>query len=333
MLNLRKIAVVMSSLALAVTMTACSDGGEEGSNGSEAGVDEFTIVVPSDPGGGWDQTARAMQKAFADSDLASQVEVTNVPGGSGTVGLAQVAAKKGQSDVMLMSGLAMVSAVATTGSDTKMSDLTPIARLMGEYEAIVVPVDSKYNTLKQLVDDIKADPQSVPIAGGAAGSADQLFLGLLAEEVGIDPTDLNYVPFSGGGEALTSILGGKVSAGVSGTGEFSEQVKAGKIRVLAVSSDKKVSSLPDAPTITEAGYKTVFSNWRGVVVPADMDEGDKTAYIDLVKKMHDSDSWQDTLKTQAWDDQYLSGDEFATWLSGEEERAAKVLATLGLAAK
>lgn len=324
--------VVAVLAALVATVSAC--GGGSAKSGGDQGAKQLArlnIIAPAAPGSGWDQTARAVQDSLQEAELARQVEVTNVPGASGTVALAQVAPQKGKKDLLIMSGLAMMSGVLTNGTDVTLDDLTPVARLIGEYETIVVPASSPYQKLDDLLAAIKADPKKVPIAGGSAGSADQIFIGLLAKESGIDPSTVNYVPFSGGGEATTALLGNKVAAGVAGTGEFQEQVKAGKLRALVVSSAKPVESMPGVPTITDVGHPGVeFYNWRSIMAPTGLTDEQKKAYVDAITAMHASDAWKATLKERTWEDTFLAGDEFGTWLGQEQSRVSGVLAELGL---
>ena len=328
--------------SLTITLAACGGGSEPGGDaettaaggtapaGAEA-ISQLEIIAPANPGSGWDQTSRAVQDALQAEGLAQTVTVTNVPGASGTVALAQVAPQEGAEELWIASGLAMMTGVATNNSTVTLDDLTPLARIMAEYEVIVVPNESEFETLDDLLTAIESDPAGVPIAGGSAGSADHLFLGLLAQERGIEPSALNYVPFSGGGEAATALLGNQVSAGIAGTGEFEAQIKAGEMRALVVSALEPVESLPEVPTIADAGYDDLeFFNWRSMMAPPGLPDDLVAQYIATLDAMHDSDTWQETLTTNAWQDVYLSGDEFGTWLQEENTRVTEVLEGLGL---
>lgn len=342
----RPIAVIALS-SLALVLAACGGGGTgsgeqtsdaatSGSTGATTAVGaepiaQLEIIAPAAPGSGWDQTARAVQEALQGESLADQVTVTNVPGASGTVALAQVAPQTGKEGTWMASGLAMMTGVVTNSTDVTLDDLTPLARLIAEYEVIVVPAGSDFQTIEDLLSAIEEDPASVPIAGGSAGSADHLFLGLLAQQRGITPTDLNYVPFSGGGEATTALLGNQVSAGISGTGEFEAQIQSGDLRALLVSSLEPVSSIPDAPTLADAGMEDLeFFNWRSIMAPADLPEETAQQYIATLDELNESETWQGILEERAWDDVYLSGDEFASWLDEENTRVTGVLEDLGL---
>lgn len=293
-------------------------------------LDNLTIVAPAKPGGGWDQTARAMAEVLQSAGLAKAVTVENVAGAGGTVGLAQFAdTSKGNGEALLVNGLVMVGAVLTNQSPVSLADTTPIARLTGEYEVIVVPAASPYKTLADLTAAMKADIGAVAIGGGSAGGTDQILAGLVAQAAGADATKLNYVPFSGGGEALAAILGGHVGAGISGYSEWEGQIKSGELRALAISSPEKVEGI-DIPTLKEQGVDVELANWRSVVAAPGITAEQKAALLDAVDKMHASDAWKKVLADNKWIDLYLAGDEFDAFLKSENERVTAVLKTIGL---
>ncbi|WP_459642462.1 Bug family tripartite tricarboxylate transporter substrate binding protein [Kineococcus sp. NUM-3379] len=313
---------------LALT-TACSEGGSTSpGGGGQERIRRLQIMAPADPGGGWDSSARAMASAIEGEELAGSVQVSNVGGAGGTVGLAELKNERSEDFLMVM-GLVMVGAIETNGSQATLDDVTPIARLTGEDEIIVVPADSPYQSLADLVADMSARGQGVAIAGGSAGGTDHMLAGLLAKAAGVPAANINYVPFSGGGESLAALLGGQVSAGISGVGEYAEQVRSGDLRALAVSGEERVEGL-DVPTITEAGYDVTLTNWRGVVAPPGISDEARQKLSALVEQMHASQSWKDLLATNDWDDEYLSGAEFEAFLDEEETRVEGVLKDIGL---
>jgi putative tricarboxylic transport membrane protein len=287
-------------------------------------------MAPASPGGGWDQTSRAAQQALEQGVVDTGVEVFNVPQAGGTVGLAQLVNEKGNGHLLMTMGLVMVGAIQTNKSKVTLDQTTPIARLTAEDEVIVVPASSSYRTLDDLVADLKADPGKVAIAGGSAGGTDQILAGMVAKAVGVDPKKVNYIAYSGGGEALAAILGGKVKAGISGVGEFAEQVEAGKLRALAVSGAKRVEGV-DAPTIKEAGIDVELVNWRGMVAPPELSDADREGLTRVVTEMHDSQAWKDALAKNGWQDSFLAGEEFKSFLAEEQSRVTAILADLGLA--
>nr|WP_241249156.1 tripartite tricarboxylate transporter substrate binding protein [Agrococcus sp. KRD186] len=264
------------------------------------------------------------------TELADSITVTNVPGASGTVALAQMVSNPGQEGVLMASGLAMMSGVLTNDTGVTMEEITPIARLIGEAEVIVVPAESEIQTIEDLMALIAEDPASVPIAGGSAGSADHVFLGLLAEAYDIAPSELNYVPYSGGGEATTALLGNQVSAGISGIGEFSEQILAGELRGILLSTAEPIEGI-EIPTVADIGHADLeFANWRSIMAPGELDDATVEQYVQVVTEVAASEAWAEQMETNNWADLFLAGDEFGDWLEQENTRVEGVLSQLGL---
>lgn len=293
-------------------------------------TDTLQIMAPASPGGGWDTTAREIQTVLQSGVIDQNVEVFNVPGAGGTVGLAQmINDSAGDDHLLMLTGLVMVGAILTNDSPVTLQDTTPIARLTTEYEVVVVPADSEFQTLDDLIQAFQDDPGSISWAGGSAGGTDHILVGLIAQATGVDPTQINYIPYSGGGEALAAILGGQVSAGVSGVGEWLPQIEAGELRVLAVSSAEPLDII-DAPTLTEQGVDVELANWRGVVAPPDISDEARQGMIAMMEAMRDSEEWQETLERYGWQDFFLAGDEFAQFLEEERETVTEVLRGLGL---
>ncbi len=291
---------------------------------------DYKIMAPAAPGGGWDQTARSMQSALQDEGISGNVQVTNVPGAGGTIGLAQfVNQSSGDPTQLIVGGYVMVGAILTNAAPVNLEQVTPIARLTGEYEAIVVPAASDIKDMAGLVEKLKADPGSVSWAGGSAGGTDHITAGLIAKAVGVDPTKVNYIAFSGGGEALAAILGNQVTVGISGYSEFAEQVKAGTLRIIGISSDQRVAGI-DAPTFKEGGVDVSIQNWRMVAAAPGISAEQKTAILADVDKMVQSASWQKTLADKGWANTYLAGDDFAAQLKKDTEATAAILKEIGL---
>lgn len=323
-------ALVLSGL-VAVGASACGSANDAAeSKGYPEG--RVSIMAPADPGGGWDETARALQDTVRKSRLATGVEVYNVPGAGGTIGLNQLATKRsGDPNQLMVMGLVMVGAIEQNKAPTDLSKVTPIASLTSEPEAIVVPATSKYQTLEQLVDDLKADPATVSFAGGSAGGSDHLLVGLLAKAAGVPGSEVKYVAYSGGGEAKAAILSGSVDAGVSGVSEFADQVKAGKMRTLAVSTGKPVPvGGKTAPTIKDAGYDVEMTNWRGLVAPPNISAAEREQIVAWVEKLHASPQWRQHLERFGWTDSFRAGSEFDQFVKSETTRVQAIVRDLGL---
>jgi putative tricarboxylic transport membrane protein len=300
------------------------------SGGAALAQSELKIMAPAAPGGGWDATARSMQQALTASGIAKSVQVMNVTGAGGTVGLAQLVNQaKGDGSQLMVNGFVMVGAILTNKAPVNLDQTTPIARLTAEALAIVVPAESQIKSVKDLAAAIKADPAKVTWAGGSAGGVDHIAAALFTQASGVEPTRLNYVPFSGGGEALAALLGGRVTAGISGYGEFEGQIKAGKLRLIGVTSGKRLAGV-DAPTVKEGGIDLEILNWRSVVAPPGITPDQRKALLDTVDRMAKSKEWQDILKARGWDDAYLAGDAFAAFLKQENVRVTGVLQSVGL---
>lgn len=329
-----RVTAAAGAAALSLLASACSDSGDSGdSDASGKGSDAVTvnrlqIMAPADPGGGWDGTARALAASFEEADLAKSTQVTNVGGAGGTVGLAQLKNERSEDYLMVM-GLVMVGAIDTNQSQATLADTTPIARLTAEQEVVVVPADSPYKDIDDLISDWKANGRDVSIAGGSAGGTDHILAGLIAQAGDVPIENLNYIAYSGGGESLAALLGSKVSAGISGVSEYAEQIKAGKLRALAVSGSERVDGV-DAPTLTEAGVDVEFINWRGVVAPPNISDEARQKLIDLVDEVVKTDAWKQQLERNGWDNTYLSGDDFQSFLDDEQKRIHGVLVDIGL---
>jgi putative tricarboxylic transport membrane protein len=290
----------------------------------------LTLLAPAAPGGGWDQTARVIQKVLGSTGLAAKAQVVNVPGAGGVIGLAQVVkAHQGDRNLMMMTGLIMMGAILTNKSAVTMDQVTPLARLLGEYEVLVVTPDSPYRTLGEFVKAWQKDPGALAIAGGSAGGTDHMLAGLLALAARVDVARLNYLPHSGGGESLASILGGHVAAGINGYAEMGPFIKAGRLRVLGISSEARVPGL-DFPTFKEQGIDVSLANWRAVAAPPGISAAARASLLALLGKMHASDAWKDALRQNNWIDLYLTGPEYDQFLEEEGARVATVLKSIGL---
>jgi putative tricarboxylic transport membrane protein len=329
--SLRKLTV--GAVAAGLVLTGCgttAEGGSASDSGSDGPISGLRFMVPNSTGSGYDTTARAVAAAMEDEDIATGVEVFNAEGAGGTVGLQRLVNEEGNADMLMQMGLGVVGAQFSNQSEATLDQTTPVAKLIEEAEAIVVPGDSPFQSLDDLVEAWKADPGNTPVGGASnPGGPDHLTPMLLAQEVDVDPTEVNYVAYDGGGELLAGILGGDVAFAATGVGEVTESAEAGDVRILAVTSEEPVEGV-DAPTLTDEGVDLVFANWRGIVAPPGISEDDTQKWVDAITEMHDSESWQAALEENGWTDAFITGDDFGSFLDEESSRVEDVMAQLGL---
>ena len=275
------------------------------------------ILVPANPGGGWDITGRALGKALQDAGAAGAVTFENKGGAAGAIGLAQfVNAAKGDPNAMMVMGAVMLGGLITSKQPVTLTQATPIARLTSEYNVFVLPANSPFKTMKDVVDALKKDPGSVKWGGGSRGATEHIAAAMLAREVGVDATKVNYVAFRGGGEAVAAILGGNVSIGGSGYSEFQPYIESGKMRPIAITAPQRIKGL-DIPTMKELGYNVEIGNWRGVYGAPGITPQQRQALIDMVVKATKSKAWTEALEKNGWTPAVLTGKAFEDFVDAE----------------
>lgn len=292
---------------------------------------ELTITAPAGAGGGWDSASRSLQEVMMATGAAKSVQVVNVPGAGGTVGLAQfVGSAKGNPNQLLVAGITLVGASISNASPVDLTQVTPVARLTGDPLVIVVPKDSPIKTMADLKATISKDVAQTIWVGGSAGGADHILAALVTKASGQDPAKVNYVAYSGGGESLAAMLGGQATAGVSGYGEWEGQIKSGDLRALAISYPDPIAGI-EAQPLKAQGFDIELVNWRGVFAGPGVEGQDLDAIKAAVEKTVKSDQWKEVLKTRGWTDYYAPDDEFKTFIGSETERVRTILTSIGLA--
>ena len=275
------------------------------------------MMIPANPGGGWDTTGRALGKAMVDAKAADTVQYDNKGGAAGTIGLAQFAnATKGDPNAMMVMGGVMLGGIIPGKPPVGLDKAPPIARLTSEYNVFVVPANSPLKTMKDVVEQMKKDPGSITWGGGSKGSTEHISASMLARLVGVDPKKVNYVAFRGGGEATAAILGGNVKVGGSGYSEFSEYITAGKMRAIGVTSEKRLPGIA-IPTLKEQGYDVVLGNWRGVYAAAGLTAEQRAALTDVVVKATKSKAWAEALEKNNWTPALLTGKAFDDFVDND----------------
>lgn len=324
---------VVAATSLAVTACGATANKNDATTGSDEPATGLRLMVPNTAGGGYDTTARTAAKVMESAKIATGVQVFNLPGAGGTVGLQRVVNEKGNGKLAMQMGLGVVGATYTSKSKATLTQTTPLAKLIEEAGAIVVPKNSPYKTIGDLITAWKANPKGMAVGGGSSpGGPDHLLPMQLAKTVGIDPKQVSFVSYDGGGELLPAVLGGKVAFAASGFGEFLDQVESGQVRVLAVTSEKPIDALKDVPTLKSSGIDLVFTNWRGIVAPPEISAADKQVWTDALTKMHDSPEWKAELTKRGWTDAFVTGDAFSTFLTEQDKAVADILDQLGLVA-
>lgn len=289
---------------------------------------QLRIMAPAAPGGGWDQTAREMQSALR--ELVGRTEVYNVEGAGGTIGLSQFVRHSGEPTELMVTGLIMVGAIQRNHAPNTLADTTPLLRLTTDYQVIVVTANSPVRSMNDLVTAMRSDLSGVSVSGGSAGGAEQILAGLIAQALRADPAKVNYIAHSGGGEALTTLLSGRSTAGISGVSELLPQIQAGTLRALAVSSPTRLPALPDVPTLRESGVDVELQNWRGVVAPPGVSPQQRENLEKLLVAMTRTQAWRDALARRGWGEATLAGPDFARFVADEQNRVTQVLASIGL---
>lgn len=290
------------------------------------------MMLPANPGGGWDTTGRAVGKALIDAGVASTVTYDNKGGAAGAIGLAQfVNGSKGDANALMVMGAVMLGGIITGKPPVTLAQATPLARLTSEYNVFVLPANSPFKTMKDVVDQLKKDPGSVKWGGGSRGSTEHIAAAMIAREVGVDPAKINYVAFRGGGEATAAILGGNVTVGGSGFSEFAEYIATGKMKPIGVTSAQRLKGAASSvPTLKEQGINVEIGNWRGVYGAPGITAEQRKALIDALSKTFKHKAWQDAMEKNGWTPAWMAGDEFANFVDAEFASMRATMAKSGM---
>jgi putative tricarboxylic transport membrane protein len=297
---------------------------------ARAALTNLKMLIPANPGGGWDTTGRALGKAMLDAKQAATVVYENKGGAAGALGLAPfLAGAKGDPNQMMVMGAVMLGGLISSKSPLNLMQATPLARLTTEYNVFVLPANSPHKSMKDVVEQLKKDPGSVKWGGGSRGSTEHIAAAMIAQKVGADPSKINYVAFRGGGEATAAILGGNVTVGGSGYSEFAEYINTGKMKAIAVTSAQRLPGI-NVPTLKEQGIDVEIGNWRGVFGGPGITAEQRKALIDVLVATTKSPSWQEALKKNDWTSAVLTGDEFTKFVDNEFASLRAIMSKSGM---
>lgn len=290
------------------------------------------MMLPANPGGGWDTTGRALGKALQDAGVASSVTYDNKGGAAGAIGLAQfVNGSKGDPNAMMVMGAVMLGGIITGKPPVNLSQATPLARLTSEYNVFVLPANSPFKNMAEVVAQLKKDPGSVKWGGGSRGSTEHIAAAMIAREVGVDPAKINYVAFRGGGEAISAILGGNVTVGGSGFSEFAEYIATGKMKPIGVTSAQRLKGAASSvPTLKEQGINVEIGNWRGVYGAPGISKAQRDELVAQIEKATKSKAWAEALQKNDWTPAWLGGDAFGKFVDDEFASLRATMAKSGM---
>lgn len=316
---------VVATLLVGWAMTASARSAHKGQDLRSS----LTLIAPAGAGGGWDTFAREQQAAMRTGRIVNNVQVVNIPGAGGTIGLSKFVTMRGEAQNLLVTGTVMLGAIAVNDSPNTLKDVRPVARISEEYDVIVVPAKSPYRTIDDLVTAWKKDPKAMTFTGGSAGGLDQLIVADLALKAGMKASETTYIPKSGGGEAIQILSSGSADVGVSGINEFSDQIEAGRMRALAIVAPERVEGI-DIPTLKEQGYDVAMTNWRGFVAPPGITDEQFAQLQQILEDTAQSQEWKDAMARNKWTDVFLTGPELEKFIAEDTEQINALVEELGL---
>jgi putative tricarboxylic transport membrane protein len=310
-------AALFASFTLAVPLAVCAAPAK--------------VMAPGGPGGGYDAAARVPLQAMQEAGIFTDgAQVTNKGGAGGTIGLAEfIKTGKNDDNAIMSMGAILIGGIILNKSPVTLDTITPLARLMDDADVIAVAANSPIKTVDDVIKALKENPGALTIGGGSVGGVDQVAAGLIAKSVGVSPSKLNYIPYPSGAEIVPLLVNGQLKIGLSGLSEFKPYAEQGRLRIIAVTSDKRLEGL-NAPTLKESGVNVVIGNWRGIIGSPGMSKEGRAMWLDRFKKMHDSPQWKKAMADHDWTDAYLAGDDFGKFLREEHVRQEQVLKDLGL---
>ncbi len=293
--------------------------------------EKIHFLIPGGAGGGWDGTARGTGEALTKSGLLGTASYENLSGGGGGKAIAHmIETAERQQGTLMVNSTPIVVRSLTKVFPYSFRDLTPIASVIADFAAFVVPADSPIKDWNQVVKSIVNDPASIRVAGGSVrGDLDHIAIAMAFKAAGVDPVELLYIPYDAGGKAMAGLLSGETEILSTGLGEVLGMAKSGQVRILAITAEERMKDLPDVPTLVELGYDVTFANWRGFFGAPDLPGNMAAAYAELLKKMYDTPEWEIVRSRNGWSNLYKAGPDFYSFLEDQEDIIGGLMRELG----
>ena len=294
-------------------------------------LEDIHFLIPGGAGGGWDGTARGTGEALTKAGLIGSASYENMSGGGGGKAIGYLIENADSNHGTLMVNSTPIVIRSLTGVfPHNFRDLTLVSGTIGDYAAMVVGKDSPINSMADLIAAYDADPSATAIGGGSVpGGMDHLVAAMVMEAAGKDALGVKYIPYDAGGKAMAALLSGEIAALSTGFSEAVDLANAGEVKIIGVTASDRVSAAPDAQTMIEQGIDTTFVNWRGFFAAPGLPDDKLAAYQDAIAKMYDTPEWEDVRARNGWVNIHNPGDDFQTFLEGQEKVIGDLMKKLG----
>ncbi len=299
--------------------------------GSHQVLDSIHFLIPGGAGGGWDGTARGTGEALTGAGLVGTATYENMSGGGGGKAIGFLIENADSNHGTLMVNSTPIVIRSLTGVfPHNFRDLTLVSGTIGDYAAMVVGKDSPINSMADLIAAYDADQSGTAIGGGSVpGGMDHLVAAMVMEAAGKDALGVKYIPYDAGGKAMAALLSGEITALSTGFSEAVDLANAGEVKIIGVTSDDRVDAYPDAKTMKEQGIDTTFVNWRGFFGAPGLPADELAMYQDAIAKMYETPEWEAVRARNGWVNIHNPGDDFKTFLEGQEQVIGDLMKKLG----
>lgn len=321
----RRRALTLGFAALAVPVIGAA--GYQSVRAASGGTNiraNLTLVAPAAAGGGWDAFQRELQQAMRANQLVGNVQVLNIPGAGGTIAIGSMS-RLNQPTNLMVGGTGQIAAQIQFDTPSQIHDVTPIARVVEEYDLIAVPAEGAYEDLDSLVTAWREDTPAIAWTGG--GSFDQLVVTDLALTAEVPTGDITYIPSDGGGEAIQALLNGTAQATAGGFADIYPQVESGRLRALGLVAPQPLEGV-DLPTLPDLGYDVTLTNWRALFAPPVVTPEQVAEYEVLLEESFATPEWQEAVQRNNWVEVPLQGEELRAYIDSEIERISGLFAEI-----